>query len=264
MKSIRLLNCTTLVGLSVVSSHMHAGNDVAAVRLGPEQDFVLVVRSSEPVSWLAGERLGSEMGGRLFTPRTPAESAEIQAMATELGPWDCLGPWIGVRRNPSNDPLSTGWLDSAGLPLKYTDWSRTSPEGAQVLEWAAALHADVNGETAGWANVLPDPAAGWAVHGWVFRLPGSLADCDEDNVPDIAEIILLDAADIDEDGVPDQCSGPSADFNGDGYVDGADFGLLLAAWGNCAPDTPCPEDLDGNGTVNGSDIGLLLAQWFTD
>ena len=23
----------------------------------------------------------------------------------------------------------------------------------------------------------------------------------------------------------------------------------------------CPEDLDGNGTVNGADVGLLLAVW---
>ena len=29
---------------------------------------------------------------------------------------------------------------------------------------------------------LPDPAAGWAVHGWVFRLPGSLPDCNENNI----------------------------------------------------------------------------------
>lgn len=48
------------------------------------------------------------------------------------------------------------------------------------------------------------------------------------------------------------------DFNGDGLVNGADFGLLLIAWGNCRG---CPEDLDGNGVVNGADIGLLLTYW---
>ena len=49
-----------------------------------------------------------------------------------------------------------------------------------------------------------------------------------------------------------------ADVNEDGVVDGADFGLLLSAWGACAG---CPEDLDGSGTVDGADVGLLLSAW---
>ena len=48
------------------------------------------------------------------------------------------------------------------------------------------------------------------------------------------------------------------DFNGDGDVNGADFGALLAAWGKCGG---CPEDLDGNGVVAGSDLGVLLSVW---
>ncbi len=48
-----------------------------------------------------------------------------------------------------------------------------------------------------------------------------------------------------------------ADFNCDEVVDGADLGLLLAAW-----DTPdCVADLNFDGTVNGADLGLLLADW---
>ena len=50
----------------------------------------------------------------------------------------------------------------------------------------------------------------------------------------------------------------TGDFNGDGIVNGADFGSILAAWGTCGG---CPEDLDGNGEVNGADVGLLLAVW---
>jgi len=48
------------------------------------------------------------------------------------------------------------------------------------------------------------------------------------------------------------------DLNGDGIVDGADLGILLASWGDCAG---CPEDLDGNGVVDGSDLGVLLSNW---
>ena len=45
------------------------------------------------------------------------------------------------------------------------------------------------------------------------------------------------------------------DLNGDGAVDGADLGLLLAAWGQPGG------DLDGSGTTDGADLGLLLAAW---
>lgn len=54
-------------------------------------------------------------------------------------------------------------------------------------------------------------------------------------------------------------SGNPADFNGDGRVDGADLGLLLASWGKCP--APCAPDLTGDGTVDGADLGLLLAAW---
>jgi hypothetical protein len=47
------------------------------------------------------------------------------------------------------------------------------------------------------------------------------------------------------------------DLNFDGQTDGADLGLLLAAWGTndqCA-------DLNHDGIVDGADLGLLLAAW---
>lgn len=49
------------------------------------------------------------------------------------------------------------------------------------------------------------------------------------------------------------------DLTGDGMINGADVGLMLAAWGNCP--APCPADLTGDGMVNGADIGLMLAGW---
>jgi Tol biopolymer transport system component len=53
-------------------------------------------------------------------------------------------------------------------------------------------------------------------------------------------------------------AGIPGDLNGDGLVNGADLGALLAAWGPCAG---CAADLDGDGTVNGADLGVLLAHW---
>ncbi len=48
----------------------------------------------------------------------------------------------------------------------------------------------------------------------------------------------------------------SADLSGDGRVDGADIGLLLAGW-RLSGDS----DLDASGTTNGADLGILLARW---
>ena len=60
---------------------------------------------------------------------------------------------------------------------------------------------------------------------------------------------------IRNDGGGGPCPG---DFNGDGTVNGADFGDLLAVWGPCKG---CPQDLDGDGTVGGADLGAFLAAW---
>jgi len=47
-----------------------------------------------------------------------------------------------------------------------------------------------------------------------------------------------------------------ADLNGDGVVNGADLGILLANWGNAGVG-----DITGDGLVDGADLGLLLADW---
>jgi hypothetical protein len=55
---------------------------------------------------------------------------------------------------------------------------------------------------------------------------------------------------------PQSCPG---DFNQDAFVDGADLGVLLNAWGPCSG--ACVADLDRDGFVDGSDLGALLGGW---
>jgi hypothetical protein len=50
------------------------------------------------------------------------------------------------------------------------------------------------------------------------------------------------------------------DLNGDGCVDQADLGILLADWG-CQPPGQCPGDCDGDGDTDQADLGILLAHW---
>ncbi|MFO0873677.1 MAG: hypothetical protein U0575_06860 [Phycisphaerales bacterium] len=49
-----------------------------------------------------------------------------------------------------------------------------------------------------------------------------------------------------------------ADITGDGLVDGADLGVLLAAWGPCVG---CAADVTFDGVVDGADLGVVLAAW---
>ncbi len=80
-------------------------------------------------------------------------------------------------------------------------------------------------------------------------------DCDSSGVPDSCEIAEGLLVDRNGNGVPDICQ-PTPDLNGDGIVDGADLGILLANWGGSGVG-----DLSHNGIVNGVDLGLLLAAW---
>jgi hypothetical protein len=52
------------------------------------------------------------------------------------------------------------------------------------------------------------------------------------------------------------CTG---DLTLDGTVNGADLGILLAAWGPCTGS--CASDLNRDGVVNGADLGAMLSQW---
>lgn len=51
------------------------------------------------------------------------------------------------------------------------------------------------------------------------------------------------------------------DLNGDGSVNGADLGIMLAAWGPCGTSGPCIADLTCDGIVDGADLGILLGNW---
>lgn len=54
-------------------------------------------------------------------------------------------------------------------------------------------------------------------------------------------------------------SGPSADINGDGSVNGTDLGTLLGGWGPCG--AQCNTDLNGDAVTNAADLGVLMAAW---
>jgi hypothetical protein len=54
-------------------------------------------------------------------------------------------------------------------------------------------------------------------------------------------------------------AGAPGDLNGDGCVDQADLGILLADW-DCTGSN-CPGDCDADGDTDQADLGILLAHW---
>lgn len=218
-----------------------------------------VFRSTVPIAWRNAKNQIEAFGGFLFAPQSESDRAVVEELVATLGPWECIGPWLGVQRVPSTKPLDTGWADIHGLPVANVPWSADQPYGSHVFFWSAAV--DAREETYDtWVNILPDPDAGAPVFGYVFLLEGSFPDCDGDGIPNHLEIELLGESDSDSDGTPDVCAIPG-DINGDGKVDGMDLAIILSTWGPCAASLPCPGDLSGDGTVDGHDIGLLLGFW---
>lgn len=59
----------------------------------------------------------------------------------------------------------------------------------------------------------------------------------------------------------EDCGPCLGDLDGDGTVNGADQGLLFAAWGPQPPTFIHPADLNSDGTVNGLDLGILYGLW---
>lgn len=221
---------------------------------------LFVVRTQSPVSWSDAASKAKAANSILLAPSSSAMSNALATLAETLGPWECVGPWLGVMRRGATSAIADDWLDPLHEPVSYTNWTAGEPSGAPALRWGAAFDGR-SGSLSGWVNLLPDPDAGPDVFGYAFSTPAGFADCDDDGIPDLLEIEILNAPDVDGDGIPDTCIGERADLNNDGIIDGADLGMFLLLWGECPTDAPCSADLNVDGRVDGNDLGIFLAQW---
>jgi hypothetical protein len=201
----------------------------------------------------------------------PFLSLALPSLSFDLGSADfsyqffCL-PIIGCQNmNVSVSNFVIG-LDAGGVsgPVKAGNAAYPAAPFVSSFDYDVSGLADITG-----SNVVPDvysfgtgvsESAGNLVLSNMYLDPITF-EIDPVDLPAGVNAVVITAT-VDLSGAtlsgPLVSNGSPADFNGDGVVNGADLGLLLAAWGPC---TGCSEDLNGDGQVNGADLGLMLADW---
>lgn len=198
-------------------------NNYGPVDPPPKEDNVAVLQHM---------RLRGIDGYYTLTSFTPGYSA-YDYMMDMRSAWKALDPWF------SQGPIQVlnHGTDKTGGIL----WS-----GVQTPQGTVVLVSNFSGQEI----TFTLPGGPWPGDGTV-------------TVPHEAHVLVTPPTDEEEEDPGDPVDPkPTPDLNGDGIVNAADIGILLAAWGPC-PSQPqtCPADLNGDGVVNASDLGIVLGQW---
>ena len=163
--------------------------------------------------------VAASLGGKLVAFESFAEQgAVVEALAMWNGtPRWC---WIGL----SDRETDGDWRWETGEFRTFESWGTSDPdrfpERDQAYMSPSGLWFPGDGSL--------DRAGENLLHSIVEV--GDV-DCNGNFFPDDADILFGDSLDLDGNGVPDECQ--STDCDGDGRVDGEDFGAFLVSWGGC-------------------------------
>jgi formylglycine-generating enzyme required for sulfatase activity len=170
-------------------------------------------------------------GGHLATIASAGEQQVICNVLT------VLTGWIGAERSK----LGWGWC--TGEPWTFGAICSPTPNADRIQLYGCTCWNDTfDGDT------LTDSA----IIEWS-------ADCNGDGIVDYGQILQGQLVDSDRNGVPDVCEVDPcpADITGNGLVNGADLGLVLAAWGSDGSEQP-GADTNADGIVNGADLATVI------
>ena len=185
-------------------------------------------------------------------------SVAIDGDLALLGAWGVWDPSIPCSAVPPDSDLcnagsayvfafdGTEWVEQARL-------ISSDIAEADQLGWSVAL----SGETA-LVGAFGNEDAGYLTGSAYFF--GGLADCNNNDVLDLCDIVDGNSDDDNNNGIPDECESPPCpwDLDNTGTVGASDLLSLLVSWGPCKG---CPADFDGNGSVGASDLLALLVNW---
>lgn len=177
-------------------------------------------------------------------------SDQIRLNDGAVGDTLTLGAVITVpSSNGFGGTVRVGDLDNSGSDdFLVCDLDKEFP-----ADCARKLKIYFNSETSPFLTDGYPSMVGWTPNG---TSDVALIDLDQDLDLDMLIGFCAGSAVWMQDGSPRPPLDP-ADLNRDGVVDGADLGLLLAAWDSSDEIA----DLNDDGVVDGADLGLLLAAW---
>ena len=176
-------------------------------------------------------------------------SKQGHAFVSESGPTYGTGPQT-LGKNISEFVLSsTGILVSGPTPLiEYNGSGKATcaglaagPDGLYFTD----LYKDLN------YSSPTDPGAN--LLRLRYRAP---ADCNNNGTPDWCDIAMQTSRDRNGNGIPDECD-CTADYNGDGFVDGIDSDLFENDFESPDPVQQMRADINGDGFVDGIDYDMF-------
>jgi hypothetical protein len=225
---------------------------------GGNGHWYLGVGFSTVTSWNDASAWATANGGHLATAIDLNEAGQIFLVAGRPLLWNSrFGPWLGGFQDTSATDFaepSGGWRWVTGEPW-IENWGSGEPNNLNDQE--NHLHFITSFEAGIPARRWNDFAESGG--GFVKSLIAEWsADCDSDGIVDYGQILRGERPDANTNGVPDGCE-CIADLNSDGVVQGADLGLMLAAWGSVPAGVAA--DINRDGAVDGNDLGLMLAGW---
>jgi len=152
--------------------------------------------------------------------------------------------------------LPTGSISLVGRNIDGSDLL------AYAQSWPAPELVDCNANGVHDAYDIRDGTAGDCDESGVpdvCEYPNPNEDCNDNGTPDLCDIRTGTSADMNANTVPDECE-CMGDVDGDGTVNIDDVIAVILAWGDVGPN---PADLNGDGIVDGSDFGLILSAYGT-
>ena len=276
MKKIEIAVAAALAGVVMSGA---AAQDAVQWRVedGGNGHWYAVIIEQETTAWTAARSAAMERGGDLaslesemeqqwaFTsfgpdPYPNAWNNQLQPAATQFG------PWIGGVQDPDGEEPLGGWHWLTGVPFNPSGPTCCNDLCSSVRnEDRLHLYRGSGSTTVTWNDIPDDPEPCSSALSQVSALIEWSADCNGDGIVDYGQILDGTYPDEDGNGVPDCCDEDvgcdcPADITGDGQVDAADLGVLLAVWNTDGGAIP-GADINGDGTVNASDLGLVLGAW---
>jgi len=199
-------------------------------------------------------------------------SVSVSGDVAVIGAWwdDDAGSESGSAYVYRYDPPSGDWIEEAKLTAsdgEVMDVFGNSISRSADLAVIGAGWDDDAGRDSGSAYLYryDPPSADWIEETKLTASDGAADDWFGFCVSVSGDLAVMGAFQNDDAGSDSgsayvfRLSPIPGDLDGDGCVDYADLGILLADWGCTGGD--CPADCDGDGDTDQSDMGILLAHW---